>query len=90
MFQGSIAYVPQEAWIQNMTLRDNILFDKPYHEKKYKKVLEACALLPDLEILAGGDMTEIGEKVNCFMDHKVSIVQILTVELSFVPLPSYH
>ena len=46
-----------------MTLRDNILFGKPYHEKKYRKVLEACALLPDLQILAGGDMTEIGEKV---------------------------
>ena len=95
MFQGSIAYVPQEAWIQNMTLRDNILFGKPYHEKKYKKVLEACALLPDLEILAGGDMTEIGEKVNLFVESeilkiKISIVQILTDELSFVPLPSYH
>lgn len=61
--QGKVAYVPQEAWIQNMTLRDNILFGKKYQEKKYKKVLESCALLPDLEILAGGDMTEIGEKV---------------------------
>ena len=47
-----------------MTLRDNILFGKPYHEKKYRKVLDACALLPDLKILTGGDMTEIGEKVS--------------------------
>ncbi|XP_053387089.1 multidrug resistance-associated protein 1-like [Mercenaria mercenaria] len=60
--KGKVAYVPQEAWIQNMTLRDNILFGKKYQEKKYRKVLETCALLPDLEILAGGDMTEIGEK----------------------------
>ncbi|KAL4216368.1 hypothetical protein ACF0H5_024095 [Mactra antiquata] len=60
--KGKIAYVPQEAWIQNMTLRDNILFGKNYQEKKYDKVLESCALLPDLKILAGGDMTEIGEK----------------------------
>ncbi|XP_060579428.1 ATP-binding cassette sub-family C member 3-like [Ruditapes philippinarum] len=60
--KGKVAYVPQEAWIQNMTLRDNILFGKKYQEKKYRKVLESCALLPDLEILAGGDMTEIGEK----------------------------
>ncbi|WAR30067.1 MRP1-like protein [Mya arenaria] len=59
---GKIAYVPQEAWIQNMTLRDNILFGKRHQEKKYRKVLDSCALLPDLEILAGGDMTEIGEK----------------------------
>ncbi|KAL4216369.1 hypothetical protein ACF0H5_024096 [Mactra antiquata] len=60
--KGSIAYVPQEAWIQNMTLRDNILFGRKYEKKKYNKVLDACALKPDLEILAGGDMTEIGEK----------------------------
>lgn len=46
-----------------MSLRDNILFGKSYMETKYIKVIEACALLPDLSILAGGDMTEIGEKV---------------------------
>ena len=61
--QGSIAYVPQEAWIQNLTLRDNILFGKTMDNVKYQKVLSSCALLPDLEILPGGDMTEIGEKV---------------------------
>lgn len=61
--QGSIAYVPQQAWIQNATLRDNILFGKEYDADKYKKVINACALGPDLEILPGGDMTEIGEKV---------------------------
>ena len=53
----------QQAWIQNATLRDNILFGKDYDHEKYEKVLEACALKPDLEILPGGDMTEIGEKV---------------------------
>ena len=62
-FQGSTAYVPQQAWIQNATLRDNILFGKEFDAKKYDKILEACALKPDLEILPGGDMTEIGEKV---------------------------
>uniref|UniRef100_A0A8C3AFR5 ABC-type glutathione-S-conjugate transporter n=1 Tax=Cyclopterus lumpus TaxID=8103 RepID=A0A8C3AFR5_CYCLU len=60
--RGSVAYVPQQAWIQNATLRDNILFGKPYNEPKYCCVLEACALTPDLEVLPGGDMTEIGEK----------------------------
>lgn len=66
LFQGKIAFVPQDAWIQNMSLKDNILFGKRFYEKKYKKVLESCALLPDLEILAGGDLTEIGEKVFFF------------------------
>lgn len=58
-----MAYVPQQAWIQNATLRDNILFGNPYNEQKYRRVLEACALTLDLEVLPGGDMTEIGEKV---------------------------
>ncbi|KAM8837861.1 ATP-binding cassette sub-family C member 3 isoform 2-T2 [Spinachia spinachia] len=60
--RGSVAYVPQQAWIQNASLRDNILFGKPYNEQKYCRVLEACALTPDLEVLPGGDLTEIGEK----------------------------
>uniref|UniRef100_A0A8C9TAC0 ATP-binding cassette, sub-family C (CFTR/MRP), member 3 n=1 Tax=Scleropages formosus TaxID=113540 RepID=A0A8C9TAC0_SCLFO len=59
---GSVAYVPQQAWIQNATLRDNILFGQPYNECKYRAVLDACALTPDLDVLPGGDMTEIGEK----------------------------
>ncbi|RWS24939.1 multidrug resistance-associated protein 1-like protein, partial [Leptotrombidium deliense] len=57
-----IAYVPQQAWIENLTLRDNILFGKPYYKEKYEEVLRACALEQDLEILPAGDMTEIGEK----------------------------
>lgn len=61
--QGAVAYVPQQAWIQNATLRDNILFGRPYAEEKYRRVLDACALTPDLEVLPGGDQTEIGEKV---------------------------
>ncbi|XP_010893754.2 canalicular multispecific organic anion transporter 2 isoform X1 [Esox lucius] len=60
--RGSVAYVPQQAWIQNAILRDNILFGKAYNEPKYRSCLEACALTPDLEVLPGGDMTEIGEK----------------------------
>ncbi|KAG5262648.1 hypothetical protein AALO_G00277310 [Alosa alosa] len=60
--KGSVAYVPQQAWIQNATLRDNILFGQPYVEQKYRCVLEACALVTDLEVLPGGDQTEIGEK----------------------------
>ena len=60
--QGTVAYVTQAAWIQNMTVRDNILFGKPYDEERYQMVIESCALKPDLEILTDGDQTEIGEK----------------------------
>ncbi|KAK6293389.1 hypothetical protein J4Q44_G00357150 [Coregonus suidteri] len=60
--QGSIAFVPQQAWIQNATLRDNILFGSPLEDSRFQATLEACALGPDLELLPGGDQTEIGEK----------------------------
>uniref|UniRef100_A0A4W6CQK3 ATP-binding cassette, sub-family C (CFTR/MRP), member 2 n=1 Tax=Lates calcarifer TaxID=8187 RepID=A0A4W6CQK3_LATCA len=60
--QGSLAFVPQQAWIQNATLRDNILFGSPHEERRFQEVIQACALGPDLELLAGGDLTEIGEK----------------------------
>ena len=65
--QGRIAYVPQQAWIQNATLKDNILFGKHMRGVLYGKTIQACALEPDLEILPGGDMTEIGEKVSMFV-----------------------
>jgi ABC-type bacteriocin/lantibiotic exporter with double-glycine peptidase domain len=47
--------------IQNLTLRDNILFGKPLDSAKYNKVVDACALRPDFEILVAKDQTEIGE-----------------------------
>jgi ATP-binding cassette, subfamily C (CFTR/MRP), member 1 len=59
---GTIAYVSQVAWIQNATLQDNILFGKAMNKEFYEKVIDACALKPDLEMLPGGDKTEIGEK----------------------------
>ncbi|MCI4394913.1 hypothetical protein PGIGA_G00174300 [Pangasianodon gigas] len=60
--KGSVAYVPQQAWIQNATVKDNILFGSDVDEQKFQTVVEACALQPDLELLPGGAQTEIGEK----------------------------
>lgn len=60
--EGRIAYVAQQAWIQNLSLRDNILFDLPFDPTKYNKVIQACALQPDIDILLDGDLTEIGER----------------------------
>ena len=59
---GSLSYVPQRAQIFNQSLRDNILFGEPYEQSRYDAVIDACALAPDLELLANGDLTEIGEK----------------------------
>ena len=58
----SVAYVTQIPWIQNKTIKDNILFFKEYEENKYNKILDITCLKADLEILEGGDLTEIGEK----------------------------
>ncbi|CAK4114806.1 unnamed protein product [Aphanomyces euteiches] len=59
---GSIAYCSQEPWIQQMSVRDNILFGKPFDSAKYTRVVDACGLLPDFELMAFGDMTEVGSK----------------------------
>ena len=65
--QGSIAYVAQQAWIQNATLQENILFGKSVEIGKYRKVIDSCALQADLEIMPAGDKTEIGEKVRLLL-----------------------
>ena len=59
---GKIAYVSQQAWIQNATLQDNILFGKPMNRTLYDKVIKSCALKQDIDMLPDGDQTEIGEK----------------------------
>ncbi|XP_048799522.1 multidrug resistance-associated protein 1-like isoform X3 [Lagopus muta] len=60
--RGSVAYVAQQAWIQNGSLQENILFGTDLNRSYYELVLESCALLPDLEQLPNGDQTEIGER----------------------------
>ena len=72
--KGKIGYVSQIPWIQNETIKNNILFFKQYDEEKYEKVLEKCQLKYDLDILEGGDLTEIGEKgVNLSGGQKVRV-----------------
>lgn len=57
-----LAYVAQEAWIINATVRDNILFGRPYDKERYDAIVEACALTSDFKLFQAGDMTEIGER----------------------------
>ncbi|KAH7942904.1 hypothetical protein HPB52_002266 [Rhipicephalus sanguineus] len=59
---GSVAYLPQTACIFNMTIRDNVLFGKRMDAGRYLRVLEACDLTRDMELLPAGDLTEVGEK----------------------------
>ncbi|XP_064236112.1 multidrug resistance-associated protein 1-like isoform X2 [Aotus nancymaae] len=76
--KGSVAYVSQQAWIQNCILQENILFGSMMNKEFYEQVLEACALLPDLEQLPKGDQTEIGERgvtISGGQQHRVSLAR---------------
>ncbi|CAN9431166.1 unnamed protein product [Alternaria alternata] len=62
IFGASRAFCPQYAWIQNATVRENIIFGKEFNRKWYDQVVDACALRPDLNMLPHNDATEIGER----------------------------
>ncbi|PVU86529.1 hypothetical protein BB560_006685 [Smittium megazygosporum] len=59
---ANAAYVPQEAWLRNASIRDNILFGQEYNQEKYENVLFSTALKSDLRTLENGDMTIVGER----------------------------
>lgn len=59
---GTTAYAPQQAWIQNLTLRENVTFGRPDMQDRFSQVVQACALKPDIEMLHDGEQTEIGER----------------------------
>ena len=58
---GMVAYCAQRPWLQSMSIRENILFSSPFEVARYRQVLEACALNPDLENFKHGDLSNIGE-----------------------------
>ncbi|KAK8760616.1 hypothetical protein V5799_028117 [Amblyomma americanum] len=59
---GSVAYCPQQAWIQNASVQKNITFGQPFDRDRYEQVIEACALRQDLDILPERDDTEVGRE----------------------------
>ncbi|KLU93098.1 multidrug resistance-associated protein 6, partial [Magnaporthiopsis poae ATCC 64411] len=56
-----MGYCAQTPWLQSMSIRENILFSEPYDADRYRRTLEACALLPDLKEFEGGDLSMVGE-----------------------------
>ena len=61
-FGGSVGYCPQNAWIQNATVRENICFGRPFDEERYWRAVRDSCLERDLELLPHYDQTEVGEK----------------------------
>ncbi|XP_019407573.1 PREDICTED: ATP-binding cassette sub-family C member 8 isoform X1 [Crocodylus porosus] len=60
--RGSVAYASQKPWLLNATVEENITFESPFNKQRYKAVIDACSLQPDIDILPHGDQTQIGER----------------------------
>ena len=59
---GRVAYVPQIPWVFSGTIRDNILFGRPFDNRRYFEVLDVCCMQADLNNFSKGDLTEIGHR----------------------------
>nr|WOF01071.1 multidrug resistance-associated protein 1 [Corynespora cassiicola] len=62
ILRGKTAYVPQQAWVMNASVRENIVFGHRWDPHFYEKTVKACALLDDFASLPDGDQTEVGER----------------------------
>ncbi|XP_041636480.1 ATP-binding cassette sub-family C member 9 isoform X2 [Cheilinus undulatus] len=60
--RNSVAYATQKSWLLNATVEENITFGSPFNKQRYKAVIDACSLQPDIDLLPFGDQTEIGER----------------------------
>ncbi|XP_063800162.1 ATP-binding cassette sub-family C member 8 isoform X2 [Pseudophryne corroboree] len=60
--RGAVAYASQKPWLLNATVEENITFESPFVKQKYKTIIDACSLQPDIDILPHGDQTQIGER----------------------------
>uniref|UniRef100_A0A8D3BPW0 Multidrug resistance-associated protein 4 n=1 Tax=Scophthalmus maximus TaxID=52904 RepID=A0A8D3BPW0_SCOMX len=60
--KGELTYTSQQPWILPGTIRSNILFGKELNPKKYERVLRACALKRDMDLLPGGDLAMVGDR----------------------------
>lgn len=86
-----IGYASQKPWLLNATLRENILFGQPFRPRRYEQIIEACSLQPDIDILPGKDLTEIGEKginLSGGQKQRIAIARALYSQASVVILVS--
>lgn len=86
---GSVAFVSQQAWVLNATLKENVLFFEPYDEARYQQAISLAQLQHDLQALPAGDATEIGERginLSGGQKQRVSIARALYARARIVVL----
>ncbi|XP_053175736.1 ATP-binding cassette sub-family C member 8 isoform X1 [Scomber japonicus] len=85
--RDAVAYASQKPWLLNATLVENITFEMPMIKSRYKAVIEACSLQPDIDILPQGDQTEIGERgiiLSGGQKQRISVARALYQQTSVV------
>lgn len=88
-----MAYVSQTSWVLNTSIRDNILFGESFRPKRYDKVVEACALKPDIELMPEQDSTLIGEQginLSGGQRQRVAIARALYSSANVIIMVRYH
>uniref|UniRef100_A0A8C6UGM7 ATP-binding cassette, sub-family C (CFTR/MRP), member 8 n=1 Tax=Neogobius melanostomus TaxID=47308 RepID=A0A8C6UGM7_9GOBI len=85
--RGPVAYASQKPWLLNASVIENITFEMPMIKPRYKAVIEACSLQPDIDILPQGDQTEIGERgviLSGGQKQRISVARALYQQTSVV------
>uniref|UniRef100_A0A1A8L5X4 ATP-binding cassette, sub-family C (CFTR/MRP), member 8 n=1 Tax=Nothobranchius pienaari TaxID=704102 RepID=A0A1A8L5X4_9TELE len=85
--RGPVAYASQKPWLLNTSVVENITFEMPMIKSRYKTVIEACSLQPDIDILPQGDQTEIGERgiiLSGGQKQRISVARALYQQTSVV------
>ncbi|KAE8605948.1 hypothetical protein XENTR_v10010526 [Xenopus tropicalis] len=85
--RGAVAYASQKPWLLNATVEENITFESPFNKQKYKAIIDACSLQPDIDILPHGDQTQIGERginLSGGQRQRISVARVLYQQTSVV------
>lgn len=83
---GDVAFASQTSWLQNASIKSNILFNSAYEDVRYKRIIEACCLPEDLDELANGDETEVGENGTALSGGQKARVALARALYSKAPL----
>ena len=84
--RGKAAYVAQEAFIQNLSVRENILFGALFDQERYDQVVEACSLTSDFALMPSGDAKVSSPRSQCTIScsHDQLLARVLSATMDFM------